>query len=62
MNLKTLPKRIPTNAEGVFYKRIINENAKEVDKVFLIRYKDGDKDTLRYAKLSPDSGKNTFIL
>lgn len=47
MNLKTLPKRIPTNAEGVFYKRIINENAKEVDKVFLIRYRDGSKDTLK---------------
>mgnify|MGYP001084000418 CR=1 FL=1 len=47
MNLKTLSKRIPTNEEGIFYKQIINENSKEVDKVYLIRYRDLDKDRLK---------------
>ena len=47
MNLKTLSKRIPTNEEGIFYKQIINENSKEVDKVYLIRYRDLDKDKLK---------------
>lgn len=47
MNLKTLSKRIPTNYEGVFYKQIINENAKEIDKVFIIRYRENNKDKLK---------------
>lgn len=47
MNLKTSSKRIPTNEEGIFYKQIINENSKEVDKVYLIRYRDLDKDRLK---------------
>ncbi|WP_164967406.1 hypothetical protein [Arcobacter cloacae] len=32
-NFKMLSKRIPTNEEGIFYKSIINDNGKEVDKV-----------------------------
>ena len=32
INLKILSRRIPTKEEGIFYKQIINENAKEVDK------------------------------
>lgn len=47
MNLKTLSKRIPTNEEGIFFKRIINEKAKEVDKVFIIRYRENNKDKLK---------------
>lgn len=47
MNLKTLSKRIPTNEEGIFYKRIINENGKEVDKTYLIRYRENDTDKLK---------------
>lgn len=47
MNLKTLSKRIPTNEEGIFYKRIINENGKEVDKAYLIRYRENDTDKLK---------------
>lgn len=47
MNLKTLSKRIPTNEEGIFYKRIINENGKEVDKTYLIRYRENDSDRLK---------------
>ncbi|RXJ67430.1 hypothetical protein CRV08_10910 [Halarcobacter ebronensis] len=47
MNLKTLSKRIPTNYEGVFYKQIINENAKEIDKMFIIRYRENNKDKLK---------------
>ncbi len=38
--MKTLAKRIPTKTAGVFYKEIISENNKVVDKVFLIRYID----------------------
>ena len=37
MNFKILSKRIPTNEEGIFYKSIINENAKEVDKTYVVR-------------------------
>ena len=46
--LKTLPKRIPTNEEGIFYKSIINENNKEIDKICLIRYKENDNDKLKW--------------
>ena len=37
--LKTLPKKNPTAKTGVFYKEVINEKGKVVDKVFIIRYK-----------------------
>ena len=47
MNLKTLSKRIPTNEEGIFYKSIINENGKEVDKAYIIRYRENDTDKLK---------------
>lgn len=47
MNLKTLSKRIPTNEEGIFFKRIINDKGKEVDKVFVLRYRDNNKDKLK---------------
>jgi integrase len=46
-NLKTLSKRIPTNEEGIFYKSIINENGKEVDKAYIIRYRENDSDKLK---------------
>lgn len=47
MITKTLAQKIPTNEEGIFYKRIINENNKEVDKVFIIRYRENFKDKLK---------------
>lgn len=47
INSKTLSKRIPTNEEGIFYKQIINENAKEVDKVYVIRYQENDIDRMK---------------
>ena len=46
MRLRTLNKRIQTKINGVFYKEIIDENKKVVDKVFLIRYRDNNKDKL----------------
>ena len=46
MRLQTLNKRIQTKINGVFYKEIIDENKKVVDKVFLIRYRDKNKDKL----------------
>ncbi|WP_323665262.1 hypothetical protein [Aliarcobacter butzleri] len=36
MESKTSPKKIPTNEEGIFYKSIINENGKEIDKTYII--------------------------
>ena len=39
-NFKMQSKRIPTNEEGIFYKSIINENGKEVDKAYIIRYRE----------------------
>ena len=39
-NLRVLNKKIPTKEEGVFYKEIVNENLKVIDKVFLIRYRE----------------------
>lgn len=44
--LKTLSKKIATSKTGVFYKSIVNEKGKEVDRVFLIRYKNKNKDEL----------------
>jgi len=46
-NFKMQSKRIPTNEEGIFYKRIINENGKEVDKAYIIRYRENDSDRLK---------------
>lgn len=46
MGLKTLDKRIKTNQDGIFYKEIINDSKKVVDKIFLIRYRENDKDKL----------------
>ena len=47
INLKTQSKRIPTNEEGIFYKSIINENGKEVDKVYVIRYRENETDRMK---------------
>ncbi|MCR1816283.1 tyrosine-type recombinase/integrase [Aliarcobacter butzleri] len=44
MEFKTLPKKISTNEEGIFYKTIINENGKEIDKTFIIRYRENNVD------------------
>ena len=46
-NFKMQSKRIPTNEEGIFYKSIINENGKEVDKAYIIRYRENDTDKLK---------------
>jgi hypothetical protein len=46
-NFKIQSKRIPTNEEGIFYKRIINDNGKEIDKIYLIRYRNNNKDRLK---------------
>ncbi|WP_428737438.1 tyrosine-type recombinase/integrase [Sulfurimonas sp.] len=46
MKLKTLSKKIPTSENGVFYKEIIDENSKVVDKIFLIRFREDNKDKL----------------
>jgi len=44
MQLTVLHKKISTKDEGVFYKEIINENDKVVDKIFLIRYRENYSD------------------
>ncbi|NQY21831.1 MAG: hypothetical protein HRT40_11105 [Campylobacteraceae bacterium] len=46
MNSKTESKRIATNEDGIFFKRIINEKGKETDKIFVIRYRENNKDKL----------------
>lgn len=38
--MKILNKKIPTSATGIFYKEVINNENKVIDKVFIIRYKD----------------------
>ena len=43
---KTINKRIPTNSEGIFYKQIVSETGKEIDKIYGIRYRENDKDKL----------------
>jgi len=43
-NLKTIQKKISTKDEGVFYKEVVNENNKVVDKIFLIRYRENYTD------------------
>ena len=40
IQLKTLNKRIATKSQGVFCKPVVNEEEKEVDKVYLIRWID----------------------
>ena len=47
MNSKTESKRIATNEDGIFFKRIINEKGKETDKVFVIRNRKNNKDKLK---------------
>lgn len=42
IQLKTLNKRIATKSQGVFYKPVVNEQEKEVDKIYLIRWIDND--------------------
>jgi len=42
IQLKTLNKRIATKSTGVFYKSIVNEDKKEVDKIYSIRWIDND--------------------
>jgi len=42
VQLKTLNKRIPTKSQGVFYKEIVNEQNRVVDKVYCIRWTDAD--------------------
>ena len=48
--MKTESKRIATSKEGVFYKRIIDIDSKgkvkEVDRVYIIRYKEDNRDKL----------------
>lgn len=39
---KTLNKRIATKSQGVFYKQVVDERGKEIDKVYLIRWLDED--------------------
>jgi integrase len=46
MKLKTINRRIPTKEEGVFYKDIVDENSKAVDKIYLVRYRENGKDRL----------------
>ena len=43
---KTLNKRIPTSSEGIFYKQIVSEEGKEIDKIYGIRYRENGKDKL----------------
>ena len=43
-NLKIIQKKISTKHEGVFYKEVVNENNKVVDKIFLIRYRENYSD------------------
>lgn len=43
MSVKVLQKKLPTPKTGVFYKKIVNEQNKEVDRIYLIRYKDEEK-------------------
>jgi len=43
MSARVLSTKIPTSKTGVFYKQIINEKDKEIDRVYLIRYKSEDK-------------------
>ncbi len=38
--MKTLPKKIATKITGLFYKEIVSDKNKVIDKVYLIRYRD----------------------
>ena len=46
---KNTSKKIPTNEEGIFFKQIINEKCKEVDKIYLITYRESHRDKLKTA-------------
>lgn len=52
---KILPKKNPTAKTGVFYKEVVNEKGKVVDKVYLIRYKRDNKDELLTIGKSSDN-------
>lgn len=43
VSIRVISKKIPTNKIGVFYKQIVNEKNKEIDRIYIIRYKDEDK-------------------
>lgn len=43
MKTRVLSTKISTSKTGVFYKQIVNEKEKEIDRVYLIRYKDESK-------------------
>jgi hypothetical protein len=38
--MTVLSPRIATSCTGVFYKEVVNDDKKVIDKVFIIRYKD----------------------
>lgn len=57
---KTLTKKKATSKTGVFYKEIVNEKGKVVDKVFLIRYKNKNKDELLTIGKSSDEPSVTI--
>ncbi len=46
MRLRTLDKRNSTNEDGIFFKEIVDDKDKVVDKIFLIRYRVDEKDKL----------------
>lgn len=43
---RILLQKIPTSEKGIFYKEIVNQENKVVDKIFLIRYRYNEKDKL----------------
>jgi hypothetical protein len=47
INFKTLSKESLPKEEGIFYKSIINENGKEIDKTHIIKYRKNDLDGLK---------------
>jgi len=44
---RTINKRLPTNEDGIFYKQIVDDKNKEVDKTFIIRYREDGKDLFK---------------
>ncbi len=61
--LKTLPKRHTTKSEGIFYKEIIDLNNKNkvADKLYVIRYRDNEKDKLLTIGKESDGIKITYV-
>jgi lipopolysaccharide export LptBFGC system permease protein LptF len=45
--MKVLSKKIQTKDEGIFYKEVIDEKRKIIDKVFIIRFREEGKDRLK---------------